>query len=55
MSNVLDQPGFDVLIIHELAKYIKLLPQKLVCKIDLKKKDNMTVKGLVSLNTSQGI
>lgn len=36
-SDIFDQPGFDVFIIHELAKDIKFLPQKLVREIYLKK------------------
>lgn len=34
-SDVLDQPGLDVLIVHELAEDVKLLPQKLVGEINL--------------------
>ena len=32
----LEQSGLDVLIIHELGKDEEFLPQKLVCKVDLK-------------------
>lgn len=34
-SDVFDKPGFDMFIIHELAKNIKLFPQKLVGEVDL--------------------
>lgn len=34
-SDVLDESGLDVLIVHELAKYVKLLPQELIGKINL--------------------
>lgn len=34
-SDVLDESGLDVLIVHELAEYVKLLPQELVGKINL--------------------
>lgn len=36
-SDIFDQSGFDVLVIHELAEDIKFLSQKLVCEIYLKK------------------
>ena len=32
----LEQPGLDVLIIHELGENEEFLPQKLVCEVDLK-------------------
>lgn len=34
-SDVLDESGLDVLIVHELAEYVKLLPQELIGKINL--------------------
>lgn len=34
-SDVLDKPGFYMLIIHELTKNIELFPQKLVSEIYL--------------------
>lgn len=37
-SDVLDKSGFDMFIIHELAKNIKFFPQKLVSEVDLGKK-----------------
>lgn len=37
-SNVFDKSGFDVFIIHELAKNIKLFPQKLVSEVYLEEK-----------------
>lgn len=36
-SDIFDQPGLDVFIIHELAKDVKFLSQKLVCEINLRK------------------
>lgn len=33
--NIFNQSGFDMFIIHKLAKYIELLLQKLVGKINL--------------------
>lgn len=39
-SDIFDQPGFDVFIIHELAKDVKLLSEKLVCEIHLKCQNN---------------
>ena len=36
----LEQPGLDVLIIHELGENEEFLPQKLVCEVDLKKRVN---------------
>lgn len=36
-ADVLDESGLDVLVIHELAKDVKLLPQELVGEIHLKK------------------
>lgn len=37
-SDIFNQPGLDVFIIHELAKDIKFLSQKLVCEIYLRGK-----------------
>lgn len=37
-SDVLDESGLDVLIVHELAEYVKLLPQELIGKINLRGK-----------------
>lgn len=34
-SDVLDESGLDVLVVHELAEYVKLLPQELIGKINL--------------------
>lgn len=34
-SNVFNQSGFDMFIIHKLAKYIELLFQKLVREVNL--------------------
>lgn len=34
-SDVFDKPGFDMFIVHELAKNIKFFPQKLVSEVDL--------------------
>lgn len=39
-SDVLDESGLDVLIVHELAEYVKLLPQELVGKINLMAQTN---------------
>lgn len=38
--DVLDESGLDVLIVHELAEYVKLLPQELVGKINLMEQTN---------------
>lgn len=42
-SDVFDKSGFDMFIIHELAKNVKLFPQELVSEIYLegKKKKNV--------------
>lgn len=37
-SDVFDKSGFDMFIIHELAKNVKLFPQELVSKIYLEGK-----------------
>lgn len=34
-SDVFDKPGFDMFIVHKLAKNIKFFPQKLVSEVDL--------------------
>lgn len=39
-SDVLDKSGLDVLVVHELAEYVKLLPQELVGKINLMEQTN---------------
>lgn len=38
-SDVFDKSGFDMFIIHKLAKNIKLFPQKLVSKVHLEEKN----------------
>lgn len=38
-SDVFDKSGFDMFIIHELAKNIKLFPQKLVSEVYLEAKE----------------
>lgn len=38
-SDVFDKSGFDMFIIHELAKNIKLFPQKLVSEVYLEEKE----------------
>ena len=41
----LDQPRFNVLIIHELGEDEKLLPEELECKVHLKRvKPNHTLR-----------
>lgn len=55
-SDVLDKSGFDMFIIHELAKNIKFFPQKLVSEVDLekkkKKKSQIKKVGRVTHHTS---
>lgn len=34
-ADVLDEPGFDVLVVHELAEDVKLFPQELVGEVHL--------------------
>lgn len=34
-AHVLDQPGLDVLVVHELTEYVEFLPQELVGEIHL--------------------
>lgn len=34
-ADVLNEPGLDVFVIHELAEDVKLFPQELIGKIDL--------------------
>lgn len=41
-SDVFDKSGFDMFIIHELAKNIKLFPQKLVSEVYLEKSRELT-------------
>lgn len=43
-SDVFDKSGFNMFIIHELAKNIKLFPQKLVSEIYLEEKKNSQIK-----------
>lgn len=38
-ANVLDEPGFDVFVIHELTEDIKLLAQELVGEVHLKERE----------------
>lgn len=34
-SDVFYKPGFDMFVVHELAKNIKLFPQELIREVDL--------------------
>lgn len=43
-SDVFDKSGFDMFIIHELAKNIKLFPQKLVSEVHLEEKNSQIKK-----------
>ena len=38
--DVFDKSGFDMFIVHELAKNIKLFPQKLVSEVYLEEEKN---------------
>ena len=40
MTN-LEEPGLDILVIHELREYEELLPQKLVGEVDLSRHDSV--------------
>ena len=40
MTN-LEEPGLDILIVHELREYEELLPQKLVGEVDLSRHDSV--------------
>lgn len=54
-SDVFDKSGFDMFIIHELAKNVKLFPQELVCEVYLedKKQKNSQIKKVSKVtNTS---